>query len=199
MNHRLKLKAVVLAKSKEQRCIPHGGSTKKQSVLSTSSGRVCMTEKKVFETKPPYNSFLFPNPHTERLAYYNEITPVLFEETAGEFRNLERFHNYLIIQRRWMYDTNKEVSTFSTFLYSFQSSENNGFGQNVRRFQNLPQDVCSGDLRRCENTIARLEKKIQEGESLRKKIQDSKKSCFSSTMDVLPGGKKETAVHRGED
>ena len=35
-----------------------------------------------------------------------------------------------------------------------------------------------------------LEKKIQQGKSLRKKIQDSKKSCFSSTMDVLPGGKK---------
>ena len=70
------------------------------------------------------------------------------------------------------------------------TGENNGLGQNVRRFQNLPQDVCSGHLRRCENIIASLEKKIQEGESLRKKIQDSKKSCFSSTMDVLPGGNK---------
>ena len=68
--------------------------------------------------------------------------------------------------------------------------ENNGLGQNVLRFQNLSQDVCSGDLRHCENTIASLEKKIQEGESLRKKIQDSKKSYFSSTMDVLPGGNK---------
>ena len=35
-----------------------------------------------------------------------------------------------------------------------------------------------------------LAKKIQQGKSLRKKIQDSKKSCFSSTMDVLPGGNK---------
>ena len=139
LSHRLKLKAVVLAKSKKQRCVPHGGSTKKQSVLSTSSGRVCMDKKKVVKAKPPYHSFLFPNPSTERLAYYNEITPVLFEETAGEFRNLERFHNYLIIQRRWMYDTNKEVSTFSTFVDSLQSSENNGLGQNVRRFQNQPQ------------------------------------------------------------
>jgi len=67
-------------------------------------------KKKVLETKPPYHSFLFQNPHTERLAYYNEIIHVLFEETAGEFRSLERFHNYLIIQRRWMYDTSKEVS-----------------------------------------------------------------------------------------
>ena len=79
---------------------------------------------------------------------------MLFEETAGEFRNLERFRNYLIIQRRWMYDLNEEVSTFSTFVDSLQSSENNGLGQNVRRFQNLPQDVCSEDLRRWENTIA---------------------------------------------
>ena len=81
---------------------------------------------------------------------------MLFEETGGEFRNLERFHNYLIIQRCWMYDTNKEVSTFSTFVGSLQSSENNGLGQNVRRFQNLPQDVCSGDLKDCEKTIASL-------------------------------------------
>ena len=55
----------------------------------------------------------------------------------------------------------------------------------------LGQNVCSGDLRHNENTIASLERKIsQEGESLRKKIQDGKKSCFSSTMDVLPGGNK---------
>ena len=60
---------------------------------------------------------------------------MLFEETPGEFRNLERFHNYLVMQRRWMYDTNREVSTFSTFVDSLQSSENNGLSQNVRRFQ----------------------------------------------------------------
>ena len=137
LSHRLKLKAVVLANSKEQICVPHGGSTKKQSVLSTSSGRVCMDKRKVLETKPPYHSFLFPNPHSERLAYYSEITPVLFEETAGEFRNLDRFHNYLIIQRRWMYDTNKEVSIFSTFVDSLQSSENNGLGVDFKTYHRM--------------------------------------------------------------
>ena len=33
--------------------------------------------------------------------------------SLGTLRGL---HTYLIIQRHWMYDTNKEVSTFSTFL-----------------------------------------------------------------------------------
>ena len=79
------------------------------------------------------------------------------------------------------------MSSFTSFIEHLNSKENSGLSQNVCRYQSLPRDVCSGDVKRCENTIVSLEKKIQEGESLRKKLQDSKKSCFSSTSDVMPG------------
>ena len=66
-----------------------------------------------------------------------------------------------------------------------------GPGQNITRFKSVPHDVSSGDVKRCKNTISNLlEEKIQEGRKLIKNLQDSKKSCYSSSLDIAPGGKK---------
>ena len=88
-----------------------------------------------------------------------------------------------------MYETNKQISSYTSFLENL-SSNTIGLGQNITRFKSVPHDVSSGDVKRCENTISNLEQKIQEGRKLIKNLQDSKKSCYSSSLDIVPAGKK---------
>ena len=69
-----------------------------------------------------------------------------------------------------------------------ESNNPSGLKQNVCRYQSLPGDLNSGDVSRCGNTISTLESKISEGEKIKDQLQEDKKTCYSSSMNILPGG-----------
>lgn len=88
-----------------------------------------------------------------------------------------------------MYETKKQVSSWTSFIDQL-NLKNNGLGQNVNRYQTVPHDIYSGDVNRCKNTICSLEKKIKEAENLKKSLQECKKTCYSSSLNIMPGGSK---------
>ena len=80
-------------------------SNKQQATLKSSNACLVVNTDRRITANPPYFSLLIPNPYSPRLRYYNEITPILYNETSEEFVSAERCRHDVITQRRWRYDT----------------------------------------------------------------------------------------------
>ena len=86
---------------------------------------------------------------------------------------------------------NNLISGFTSFtdnIFNNESDDNSGLKQNVIRYQSVPGNLNSGDVRRCGNTISTLEKKISEGDKIKTQLLEERKTCYSLDMNVLPGG-----------
>ena len=186
---RLKLKGVVFHKNVTGSGSIVPKSSKQQATLKSSNACLVVNTDRLITTNPPYFSLLIPNPHSPRLRYYNEITPILYNETSEEFVSAERCRHYVITQRRWRYDTKNLISGFTSFTDNInESDDHSGLKQNVIRYQSVPGNLNSGDLHRCGNTISTLEKKISDGEKIKTQLVEERKTCYSLDMNVLPGG-----------
>lgn len=176
---RVKLKGVVLHANDLASRIPRSNtasSNKQQATLKSSNNYLDVNTGSILTTNPPYFPLLFSNAHSPRLIYYNELTPILYNETSKEFVSAERCRQYVITQRRWRYDTDNLISGFTSFTENMKSDINpSGLKQNVCRYQSLPRDLNSGDINRCANTISTLEGKISEGEKIKDQLQREKK------------------------
>ena len=80
-------------------------SKKQQATLKSSNACLVVNTDRRITANPPYFSLLIPYPYSPRLRYYNEITPILYNETSEEFVSAERCRHGVITQRRWRYDT----------------------------------------------------------------------------------------------
>ena len=191
---RLKFKGVVFHTSVTASGLPKSNTalcSKQQATLKSNNACLVVNTDRLTSANPPYFSLLIPNPHSSRLRYYNEITPIIYNETSEEFVSAERCRQYVITQRSWRYDTNNLISGFTSFtdnIVNNVSDDHGGLKQNVVRYQSVPKNLNSGDVHRRGNTISTLEIKISEGEKIKNQLIEERKTCFSLDMNVLPGG-----------
>ena len=90
---RLKLKGVVLHTNDVTSRLPRSNIASRniqQATLKSSNSYLDVNKGRLLTTNPPYFSLLIPNAHSPRLMYYNEITPILYNETSEEFISAER-------------------------------------------------------------------------------------------------------------
>ena len=71
---------------------------------SANTGILELNKEEIVNESKPYEIYLYPNPHTTRLQFYNDVTPILYDESFKDFSSTERFQNYLITERRWRFD-----------------------------------------------------------------------------------------------
>lgn len=189
LTRRLKLKVIASSSDCDEGIPQHIAQVDgwKQSTL-TSTGSFIEVGKTI-PSKPAYHSFLIPNPHSERLQFYNNLTPSLYLESYPEFSSKERFTNFLITERKWRYDTEQQVKSFMSMLDNIQSNDKSGFSHNFQRLQRIPADANSEDVLRCRNVISSLENLRDKCQKLLDNLIEKKKSCYKPSMDLLPGGK----------
>ena len=100
---------------------------------------------------------LIPNPHNEKLVYFNEVLREMFD-SVYDFLHPSEFKNYVIYQRqmRWkVYQDVRDASQLCKELIK-DSNSKGGYAINIRKFQEYPSKPCVSDVKCAENTKAYL-------------------------------------------
>ena len=194
---RLKLKGAVLHTNDVASRLPRSNTASRniqQATLKSSNSYLDVNKGRLLTTNPPYFSLLIPNAHSPRLTYYNEITPIIYNETSEEFIGAERCRHYVITRRRWRYDTDNLISGFTSSSENMESNNPSGLKKNVCRYQSLPRDLNSGDISRCANTISTLESKMSEGEKIKDQLKEKQENLLFIFHECSPGSKQQAAI-----
>ena len=141
---------------------------------------------------PPYAKYQIPNPHTDRLKFYNETTKELYEKSFSDFRSPRDFHNFCISERKWRFEIQKEAENKEKVVFEETKSDHGGLAKNVKRYSQaqLPRFSSANDLAKCSNTIASMNTLIHKiNEFCDKKVNIKKSSLYSKDMTLLPGRK----------
>ena len=159
-----------------------------QATLQTSLyGDLSVDKNNVIPDKPLVEKYLFPNPHTERLKYYNKATEEIFED-HDDFPTPSEFKNYLLVERKWRYEMTKQLEKFNDSVEAAVIKESSGFAQRTAKFRKVPTNISSTDLQKCNCTLQDLEKINLNGEKLQIDIISRKKECYNEDMSLRPGG-----------
>ena len=127
---------------------------------SANTGILELNKEKIVNESKPYEIYLYPNPHTTRLQFYNDVTPILYDESFKDFSSTERFQNYLITERRWRFDIESKTNSLTakvTDITTNSTNQSNGTAYNIQRLQKVPLDVSSEDVSRGERALSALE------------------------------------------
>ena len=82
---------------------------------------------------PPYAKYQIPNPHTDRLKFYNETTKELYEKSFSDFRSPQDFHNFCISERKWRFEIQKEAENKEKVVFEETKSDHGGLAKNVKK------------------------------------------------------------------
>lgn len=160
---------------------------------SANTGILELNKEKIVNESKPYEIYLYPNPHTTRLQFYNDVTPILYDESFKDFSSTERFQNYLITERRWRFDIESKTNSLTakvTDITTNSTNQSNGTAYNIQRLQKVPLDVSSEDVSRGERALSALEAMKNTCEDLSNSLLQKKKTCYQlPNMDLMPGGK----------
>ena len=159
---------------------------------SANTGILELNKEKIVNESKPYEIYLYPNPHTTRPLFYNDVTPILYDESFKDFSSTERFQNYLITERRWRFDIESKTNSLTakvTDMTTNSTNQSNGTAYNIQR-QKVPLDVSSEDVSRGGRALSALEAMKNTCEDLSNSLLQKKKTCYQlPNMDLLPGGK----------
>ncbi len=183
LQSRAKLKVVarnraVYAKPKTKRL---------QATLQTSYGNLSVDKNNAITDKPAIAKYIFPNPHTERLKYYNKATEEIFHD-YDDFPTSFEFKNYVVVERKWRYELTTQLEKLNDSVEATIVKENSGFAQRTATYRKVPTNISSMDLQKCKCTLQDLEKINSEGDKLEKDIMSKKKKCYYEDMTLRPGG-----------
>ena len=159
---------------------------------SADTGILMLNKDEIAREVQPYEMYLCPNPHTERLQFYNNVTPVLYNESFKDFSLMERFQNYLITERRFRFETESKINSITEKVADIttnSTNQSNGTAYNIQRLQKVPLDVSSNDVSRGERALSALQSMTNTCEDLSNALSEKKKTCYLPSMDLMPGGK----------
>ena len=187
LQSRVKLKVVISVRNRATFGIK--SKTKRlQTTLQTSLyGDLSVDKNNVIPDKPLLEKYIFPNPHTERLKYYNKATKEIFED-YDEFPTPSEFKNYVVVERKSRYELSTQVEKFNDSVEAAVTKESSGFAQRTAKYRNVPTNISSIDLQNCQCTLQDLEKINLNGEKLQIEIIGRKKECYNEDMSLKPGG-----------
>jgi len=158
---------------------------------STDTGTLMLNKEEIAKETQPYEIYLYPNPHSERLQFYNNVTPVIFNESFKDFSSKERFQNYLITERRWRFEIESKINSITekvAHISTNSTNQSNGTAYNIQRLQKIPLDVNSNDVSRGKRALSALESMKNTCEDLSNTLLERKKKCYLPSMDLMPGG-----------
>ena len=155
---------------------------KRQSTIVFSSGGKFMkleTEKN--QPEYPWSKFLIPNPHSERLRFYNGIVEPLFKSSH---QNLGiGFHEYLLNQQkeRWEGECQKKkLQDQSDQLFRLEKS---GHAQSVKRFSTSEPNNTTyreKDVLKCQEVLVRVENHLDAVKDLKSKLEGKREKLFNA-------------------
>ena len=155
---------------------------KRQSTIVFSPGGKFMkleTEKN--QSEYPWSKFLIPNPHSERLRFYNGIVEPLFKSSH---QNLAiGFHEYLLNQQkeRWEGECQKKkLQDQSDQLFWLKNS---GHAQSVKRFSTSePGNTTYREkaVLKCQEVLVRVENHLDAVKDLKSKLEGKREKLFNA-------------------
>ena len=142
-----------------------------RKVQATLTAEVQIDTSNTIPDPPPYAKYQIPNPHNERLTYFNKVTERIYEESYNDFKHPKEFENYNITTRRWRYAMETEWEELDKMVNSDLHADNNGRAHNIKRYKQLPGMSMPADLVRCGQTIEYMDLLIEKTKNFESKLR----------------------------
>ena len=128
---------------------------------------------------------LIPNPHNEKLKFFNEVLHLLFK-SVYEFLPPSEFKSYVISQRQIRWQIGQEVEKISKVYNDLivNKESKNGHALNVKRYQVFPSKPTVQDVKSAENTKDHLWNFIQQIETNIKEIKERTSNLFNKSKQI---------------
>ena len=128
--------------------------------------------------KKPWEKYLLPNPHTERLKFYNSVVPQIYESSFVSKQ--AGFKQYLLEQQQMRWQLNTKIKALSDKENNLLRNENWGVCQNITKFMSGV-DGCkgSGDVAKCESSLTTVNEAFNSASDLLSFIDNRRKNLYT--------------------
>ena len=122
--------------------------------------------------------YLLPNPHSNRLKFYNSIVPQIYESA---FRQKKAgFKTYLLQQQQIRWALNNEIEDLSKKVNNLIKGEKYGVCQNIKTFPTGVERCTSSDVAKSEFYLNNINSALNTAYDIRASIAIKWKEHFQS-------------------
>lgn len=142
------------------------------------SGQLQLLRNDSAPEKKPWEKYLLPNPHTERLKFYNNVVPQIYESSFVSKQ--AGFKQYLLEQQQMRCQLNTKIKALSDKENNLLRNENWGVCQNITKFMSGV-DGCkgSGDVAKCESSLTTVNEAFNSASDLLSFMNNRRKNLYT--------------------
>ena len=135
--------------------------------------------------KEPWEKYLLPNPHTDRLKFYNSIVQQIYESSFVSKQ--AGFKQYLLEQQQMCWQLNIKIKALSDKETNLLRNEKWGVCQNINKFISGV-DGCKGsdDVAKCESCLTTVNDAFNSAADLLSFIDNKRKNLFTEEHNLKP-------------
>ncbi|KAL9953430.1 hypothetical protein ACROYT_G040851 [Oculina patagonica] len=164
-----------------------GPKKRKQAILSLGrSGQLqVLRNESASPEKEPWEKYLLPNPHTDRLKFYNSIVQQIYESSFVSKQ--AGFKQYLLKQQQMCWQLNTKIKALSDKETNLLKNEKWGVCQNINKFISGV-DGCKGsdDVAKCESCLTTVNDAFNSAADLLSFIDNKRKNLFTEEHNPKP-------------
>lgn len=141
------------------------------------SGQLQVLRNTASPEKEPWEKYLLPNPHTDRLKFYNSVVKQIYESSFASKQ--AGFKQYLLNQQQMRWQLNTKIQALSDKENNLLRNEKWGVCQNIKKFM-AGSDGCksSDDVAKCESCLVTVNEAFNSAADLLSFIDSKRKGLF---------------------